>query len=129
MYIPNYVLRYLHFHWHQLIVYLITVMEVSCGEHGDNVTKLVNAVNNGKCNNYQPTTYLTANTASNRDSGNASMPSNQVNIKDNISKNSSSTISTVSGDFISFHYINTSFRRAPDTALESLCLLNGAVSP
>lgn len=29
------------------------VMEVACGEHGECVHKLVMAVNNGKCNNYQ----------------------------------------------------------------------------
>ncbi|KAG8034189.1 hypothetical protein G9C98_001273 [Cotesia typhae] len=29
------------------------VMEVACGEHGECVEKLVTAVNNGKCNNYQ----------------------------------------------------------------------------
>ncbi|XP_014212049.1 ATP-binding cassette sub-family G member 4 [Copidosoma floridanum] len=29
------------------------VMEVACGEHGECVQKLVSAVNNGKCNNYQ----------------------------------------------------------------------------
>jgi len=28
-------------------------MEVACGEHGECVHKLVMAVNNGKCNNYQ----------------------------------------------------------------------------
>ena len=28
-------------------------MEVACGEHGECVHKLVCAVNNGKCNNYQ----------------------------------------------------------------------------
>lgn len=28
-------------------------MEVACGEHGECVEKLVTAVNNGKCNNYQ----------------------------------------------------------------------------
>lgn len=31
------------------------IMEVACGEHGECVHKLVMAVNNGKCNNYNGT--------------------------------------------------------------------------
>jgi len=33
--------------------FIVSVMEVACGEHGECVHKLVMAVNNGKCNNYQ----------------------------------------------------------------------------
>lgn len=35
-----------------LNLFPILVMEVACGEHGECVHKLVMAVNNGKCNNY-----------------------------------------------------------------------------
>ncbi|KAL6438392.1 hypothetical protein ACFW04_004495 [Cataglyphis niger] len=43
------------------------VMEVACGEHGECVHKLVMAVNNGKCNNYQhhQAAISTAQTVSN----------------------------------------------------------------
>lgn len=43
------------------------VMEVACGEHGECVHKLVCAVNNGKCNNYQhhQATLAAAQTVSN----------------------------------------------------------------
>ncbi|XP_011496456.1 PREDICTED: ATP-binding cassette sub-family G member 4 [Ceratosolen solmsi marchali] len=43
------------------------VMEVACGEHGECVHKLVCAVNNGKCNNYQhhQATLVAAQTVSN----------------------------------------------------------------
>jgi hypothetical protein len=42
-------------------------MEVACGEHGECVHKLVCAVNNGKCNNYQhhQATLAAAQTVSN----------------------------------------------------------------
>lgn len=42
-------------------------MEVACGEHGECVHKLVMAVNNGKCNNYQhqQAALAAAQTASN----------------------------------------------------------------
>lgn len=37
------------------------VMEVACGEHGVAVYKLVNAVNNGKCNNYNQAIVVQSN--------------------------------------------------------------------
>lgn len=40
-------------------------MEVACGEHGECVHKLVMAVNNGKCNNYQAAIAAAAQAVSN----------------------------------------------------------------
>lgn len=58
-------------------------MEVACGEHGECMHKLVMAVNNGKCNNYQhyQATFAAAQALSN-DIAKQSPPQEQTKSED-----------------------------------------------
>lgn len=53
-------------------------MEVACGEHGECVEKLVTAVNNGKCNNYQHYQAITMAQAIANDIAKRSPPNEQA---------------------------------------------------